>query len=106
MIRHPEKARRYLHFYSHVRSHMGESVADAGEEMLAALLNRAALENVPALRAELAAEDAAFAEALAAASDDWREQLSAWAEACGFATARWWRAIEARSRELRGAKAV
>jgi hypothetical protein len=106
MVRHPEKAQRYLSFYTHVRSHFKESVADGGEEMLAALLNRDALESVPTMRRQLAAEDAAFAETLADASDDWHEQLSAWAVACRFGKAPWWRAIESKTRELRSAKAV
>jgi acyl transferase domain-containing protein len=106
MIKHPEKAQRYLSYYIHARSHLGDSVADAGEEMLAALLDRDALESVPTMRRQLAAEDEAFAETLADASDDWHEQLSAWAVACRFGKAPWWRAIESKTRELRSAKAV
>lgn len=106
MIKHPERAREYLEFYRHVRSHFRDSVADGGEEMLCALLNRDALEDMPTLHGELLEQDEAFAEAFAAASDEWREQIEEWAYGDGFGKARWWRAIEARSQELRSARAV
>ena len=106
MIKHPEKAQRYLSFYRWVRRNFGQTVADGGEEMLCALLNRDALEDLPTLRSELDAEDEAFAEAFAAASEDWRRKIWEWAEGDGFGKSRWWRAIESRSRELRSAKAV
>jgi hypothetical protein len=106
MIKHPERAGEYLDFYIEVRANLRGSVEDGGEEMLAALINRNALESVPTMRARLIAEDAALAEALAAAPDEWHDQIAEWALKCRFARSGWWRAIESRSRELRSAKAV
>jgi hypothetical protein len=102
-----EMALRYVRQYRRSRDPLAEPYdPDAGEEVLAALCNRAALEDVPEVQAELVAEDVAFAEALAGSADEWKAHISSWAESCRFASSAWWRAIVARSRERRSAKAV
>lgn len=61
--------------------------------MLAYVLNRDSLSEVPDVQAELIALDSAFSEALSEASPAWIERLDRWAERGGFATAPWWIAV-------------
>jgi hypothetical protein len=102
-----EMAPRYVRQYRRARDPLRAPYdPDTGMEVVAALCNRDALLAIPEVQAELAEEDVAFAEALFKSSDEWRAELFASARGCRFASSPWWRAIEARSRELRSAKAV
>jgi hypothetical protein len=66
---------------------------DAYDEMLAFLLSRKALQEVPELREELRPLDEAFARALAGASARWRQEIREISEGAGFAEKDWWRSI-------------
>lgn len=72
-MRHPERADAYLADYKRLPEILrGPFDFDEGDWVMAILCNREALVEVERLQAELAAADAALAEALRDCSDDWR----------------------------------
>jgi hypothetical protein len=84
----------YLHQYE-LASGLAERpyTTEASEEMIAFLLSRKALEELPELREQVAELDARFAQALAHASMRWRREIATTAQRCGFAEAPWWKGL-------------
>lgn len=80
-----------VHQYRTAIEHLrGPVTPETYEDMVAYLLGRDSLENVPALHRRLRALDLRFAEALRLAPDPWGDRLARISSRCGFARSAWW----------------
>jgi len=99
---YPDRAPEYLAQYRLVPDLLrGPYSPDAGDEVLAFLLCRDALNSAAEYTAEFQVVDGEVTSALAGAPAPWPDKLEAWAMKSGFADAAWWVAVHSAATRAR-----